>query len=71
MHILTKSEDPDEILLFVEVYTDPPIYTMDHPKFIVSNQKEKSICVCRKNPFLYMGLRSVNIEINKGNLTIS
>ena len=23
---------------------DPTIYTMDHPKFIVSNQKEEPIC---------------------------
>ena len=28
---------------------DPLIYTMDHPKFIISNQKEESFCAQRGN----------------------
>ena len=31
----------------VIITCDPSIYTMDHPKFIVSNQKEESISAIR------------------------
>ena len=33
----------------MEIITcDPSVYTMDHPKFIVSNQKDESISVSDK-----------------------
>ena len=58
MRTLANSEDPDEMMrngafhqglncmltFYLEIITcDPSIYTMDHPKFIVSNQVEESI----------------------------
>ena len=35
---------------YLKVITDDPlIHTMDHPKFVVSNQKEDSISIQRVN----------------------
>ena len=40
----TKTIFREKIQFHLEIITcDPWIYTMDHPKFIVSNQKEESI----------------------------
>ena len=49
MHTLANSEYPAlEIHFYVEIITcDPSVFTMDHPKFIASNQKEESIHVVR------------------------
>ena len=39
-----KRSSEKEIQFYLENITcNPSIYTMDHPKFIVSNQKEESI----------------------------
>ena len=39
-----KRSSEKEIQYYLEVLTcDPAIYTMDHPIFIVSNQKDESI----------------------------
>ena len=39
-----KRSSEKEIQLYLEIIAcEPSIYTMDHPKFIVSNQKEESI----------------------------
>ena len=39
-----KRSSEKEILFLREIITcDPSIYTMNHPKFIVSNQKEEFI----------------------------
>ena len=42
-----------EIQVYLEVMTcDSSIYTMEHPKFIVSNQREEVISNYRVNQFL-------------------
>ena len=39
-----KRSSEKEIQFYLEIITcNPSIYTMDHPKFIVSNQKEELI----------------------------
>ena len=39
-----KPSSEKEIQFYLEIMTcDPLIFTMDHPKFIVSSQKEESI----------------------------
>ena len=45
--LLRKEQSLDkEIQFYLEIITcDPSIYTMDHPKSIVSNQKEEPVCV--------------------------
>ena len=38
-----KQSSMKEIRFYVEMITrDPSVYTLDHPKFIASNQKEKA-----------------------------
>ena len=39
-----RSAEKEIQFLFGNITCDPSIYTMDHPKFMVSNQKEESIC---------------------------
>ena len=46
MSTFTSSEDPGSTLF---VTWHPLVYTMDHPKFIVSSQKEESISIHRVN----------------------
>ena len=45
LHCLPRQKCTSEKeIYFLEIITcDPSIYTMEHPKFIVSNQKEESI----------------------------
>ena len=44
LHCLPRQNLSSEIPYFLETITcDPSIYAMDHPKFIISNQKEESI----------------------------
>ena len=44
----TKRSLRERNLFYLEIITcDPSIYTMDHPKFIVSNQMEESISTQR------------------------
>ena len=44
--------------IFIECSRDPSIYTMDHPKFIISNQKEESIILH------YLGYKRTNMLLN-------
>ena len=43
LYAMTKESSAQEMHFYVEIITcDPSVYTMDHPKFIASNQKEES-----------------------------
>ena len=64
MHILANSEGSDEIQYHAQrkkniqyylgiITCDPLIYTMDHPKIIVSNR--------RKNPLVHKGSILINM----------
>ena len=47
----TKTIFEKEIQFYLEIIIcDPSNYTMDHPKFIVSNQKKESISAKRAMP---------------------
>ena len=52
-----KKSSEKEIHFHLDIITcDPSIYTLDHPKFIVSNQKEESIRVYRVKKYPYLDL---------------
>ena len=45
LHCLLKQSSEGETHFYLEIIAcDPLICLMNHPKFIVSNQKENSIC---------------------------
>ena len=48
-----KQSSEKEIIFYLEIITcEPAICIMDHPKFIVSNQKEESISALRLISFI-------------------
>ena len=52
-------------ILFGNITCDPSIYTMGHPKFIISNQKEESISALRVKCFLFFLFILFQKEENK------
>ena len=57
-----------EIQFYLEIITcDQSIYTLDHPKFIVSNQKEESIyAFIRPDFFLLLDLQDFFSDLGSG-----
>ena len=47
-----KQSKETEIQFYLKIITcDPSVYTIDHPKFIISNQNESSTCILPEGVF--------------------